>query len=170
MSDTKINSPINPGIAVNNQHKPKELNQGRKIDDREFIPKQYKEVAANMEQQFAEMMLEQMSRTVEESEMSEGGMGMDYYKSLQKSERAKAMTEQNNLGLQNMILDQIYPKRMRNEMALKQYEAQTNRIHQNLPSYKIDRKADTIEMGKNDSTPVSDENTLVRPNADGGLL
>lgn len=170
MSDSTINNlPVNTGLAVNNQVKPKSVEQGPKIDDRQYIPKQYKEVAASMEQQFAEMMLDQMSKTVDESE-SEGGMGMDYYKSLQKSERAKTMTSQNNLGLQDMILNQIYPKRLRNEMGLRQYEAQNNRIHHNLPSYKIDRKVDTIEMGKNDSTPVSDEKALVGTKDDGGLL
>jgi Rod binding domain-containing protein len=162
--------PINTGIPLN-QLKPKAIDRGPKVDDREYIPKQYKEVAASMEQQFVEMMLDQMGKTVDEAENENaGGPGMDYYKSLQKTERAKTMTQQNELGLQNLILDQIYPKRMRNEMALKQYEAQSNRIHQNLPSYKIDRKADTIEMGKNDSTPVSDEKTLVGTKEDGGLL
>ena len=171
MSDPKINNlPINPGISVNKQVKPKSVNQGPQIDDREYIPKQFKEVAASMEQQFAEMMLDQMSRTVDEAESESGGMGMDYYKSLQKSERAKTMTDQNNLGLQNMILDQIYPKRMRNEMALKHYEAQNNRIHHNLPSYKNDTKTDKIEMGKNDSLPVADENTIAGTKEDGGLL
>lgn len=169
MSDTKINPQVLPGIAINNQAKPKAIDQGPKVDDRQYIPKQYKEVAANMEQQFAEMMLDQMSRTVDEAEAESGGMGMDYYKSLQKSERAKTMTAQNNLGLQDMILNQIYPKRMRNEMALKNYEAQNDRIHHNLPSYKIDRKTDTIEMGKNDSNPVSDEKALVGTKEDGGL-
>ncbi len=169
MSDTKINPPINTGIAVNTQAKPLEVKQGKTIDDRQYIPKQFKEVAASMEQQFAEMMVEQMAKTVDESDSEGGGMAMDYYKSLQKGERAKALTEQNNLGLQNMILDQIYPKRMRNEMALKQYEAQANRIHQNLPSYKIDRKTDTIEMGKNDSTPTSDGNAQLDKNESGGL-
>lgn len=171
MSDSKItnNLPQNVGLSVNKQVTPRSLDQGPKIDDRQYIPKQYKEVAANMEQQFAEMMIDQMSRTVDESESEGGGMGMDYYKSLQKSERAKTMTAQNNLGLQDMILNQIYPTRLRNEMALKHYEAQNNRIHQNLPSYKIDRKADTIEMGKNDSTSVSDEKALVGTNEDGGL-
>ncbi len=170
MSDPKIPT-INPGIAVNNQVKARELSQGKTVDDRKYVPQQFKDVAASMEQQFAEMMIEQMNRTVESGdEEGGGGMAMDYYKSLQKSERAKAMTAQNELGLQNMILDQIYPKRMRNEMALKQYEAQANRIHQNLPSYKIDRKADTIEMGKNDSTSISDEKAQLDKKESGGLL
>ena len=123
MSDPKINSlPIIPGIAVNKKAQPRSVDLGPAVDDRHFIPKQYKEVAASMEQQFAEMMLDQMSRTVDEAESENGAAGMDYYKSLQKSERAKTMTMQNNLGLQDVILNQIYPKRIRNEMALKQYE------------------------------------------------
>ena len=171
MSNPVINNlPTIPGIAVNKKVQPKPLDQGPIIDDRQYIPKQYKEVAAGMEQQFAEMMLDQMSRTVDEADSENGAAGMDYYKSLQKSERAKTMTMQNNLGLQDVILNQIYPKRIRNEMALKQYEAQNNRIHHNLPSYKIDKKIDTIEMGKNDSNPVSDEKALVGTKEDGGLL
>ena len=58
---------------------------------------------------------------------------------------------------------------MRNEMALKQYEAQANLIHHNLPSYKLAKKTDTIEMGKNDSTSVSGEKTITGQNSAGGL-
>ncbi|MBC7712486.1 MAG: rod-binding protein, partial [Rhizobacter sp.] len=172
MSDPKIgaNPPVNTGISVEN-NRPKALSteQGQRIDDRKYIPAKYKEVAANMEQQFAEMMIDQMNKTVEENSDGENDAGMDYYKSMQKSDRAKSLTQQNNLGLQDMILNQIYPKRMRTELGLKQYEAQTNRIHHNLPSYKIDKKVDTIEMGKNDSTSVSDGTTPVTIQKDGGL-
>ncbi len=139
------------GIDISNKLPPKSL-ATKPVDDKKYIPKQYQEVAENMEQQFAEFMLNQMNKAIGENE-GEEVPGMDYYKSLQTSERAKMMSKQNNLGLQNVILDQIYPKRMRNEMALKQYEAQAERIHHNLPSYKIDKKDDIIEMGKNDSTP-----------------
>jgi hypothetical protein len=79
------------------------------------------------------------------------------------------MAKQNNLGLQNVILDQIYPKRMRNEMALKQYQAQADLIHHNLPSYKLEKKTDTIQMGKNDSTSVSGNKTITGQNSEGGL-
>jgi len=140
------------GIDVNNKIQPQPIDR-KPVDDKKFIPKQYQEVAESMEQQFAEFMLKQMNKAVDESESQDSGGSMDYYKSLQTTERAKMMAKQNNLGLQNVILDQIYPKRMRNEMALKQYEAQADRIHHNLPTYKIDKKADIIKMGKNDSTP-----------------
>lgn len=156
-------------IEINNNQRPIAIDH-KKVDDRKYIPKQYQEVAENIEQQFAEFMLTQMNKAVEENGNDEGGgTGMDYYKSLQTSERAKMMAKQNNLGLQSVILDQIYPKRLRNEMALKQYEAQADRIHHNLPSYKIDKKTDTIEMGKNDSTSKSSDQAVVGTKKEGGL-
>lgn len=138
------------------------------VDDRKYIPKKYQEVAESMEAQFAETMVKQMNQTIDETPGEDSG-GMDYYKSLQTTERAKMMSQQNNLGLQNVILDQIYPKRMRNEIALKQYEAQADLIHHNLPSYKLQKKTDTIQMGKNDSTSVSGEKTIAGQNSEGGL-
>lgn len=137
------------------------------VDDRKYIPKQYQEVAESMETQFAETMVKQMNQTIDE--IAGEDSGMDYYKSLQTTERAKMMAKQNNLGLQNVILDQIYPKRMRNEMALKQYQAQADLIHHNLPSYKLEKKTDTIQMGKNDSTSVSGNKTITGQNSEGGL-
>jgi Rod binding domain-containing protein len=143
------------GIKVDNTPKPKSIDN-KQVDDKKFIPKQYQEVAESMEGQFAEFMLNQMNKAIGENDGEDsGGGGMDYYKSLQTTERAKMMSKQNNLGLQNVILDQIYPKRLRNELALKQYEAQADRIHHNLPSYKIEKKTDTITMGKNESPQKS---------------
>ena len=156
---------INRGITTQSQQA-KSLDY-KAVDDRKFIPKQYQDVAESMETQFAETMVKQMNQTIDEEPGEDSGM--DFYKSLQTTERAKMMAKQNNLGLQNVILDQIYPKRMRNEMALKQYEAQANLIHHNLPSYKIAQKTDTIEMGKNDSTSVSGDKTISGQNSAGGL-
>ena len=156
---------INHGITTKTQQ-PKSLDY-KAIDDRKYIPKQYQEVAESMETQFAEAMVKQMNETIDEAPGEDSGM--DFYKSLQTTERAKMMAKQNNLGLQNVILDQIYPKRMRNEIALKQYEAQADLIHHNLPSYKLAKKTDTIEMGKNDSTSESDNKVQIRQNSEGGL-
>jgi Rod binding domain-containing protein len=172
MSETRITpTTIYTGISTSKELKSKEIQNKPQIDDKQYIPSRYKEVAANMEQQFVEMMLDQMGKTIDEANPEENNAGMEYYKSLQKSERAKSMTMQNNLGLQDMILNQIYPKRLRNEMALKSYEQQTNQVHHNLPSYKIEQKNDKIDMGKNDSTPVSEPKNVLGPNEiDGGLL
>jgi Rod binding domain-containing protein len=158
---------INRGINLNNLPKPKDLNQKR-IDDKQFIPKQFKDVAVGMEQNFAEMMLNQMNKAVDQNE-TEDSAGMDYYKGLQTSEQAKIMAQKNNLGLQDVILDQIYPKRLRNEMALKQYEAQVDRIHHNLPKLEASIKNDTIIMGKNESTPLNSGEAGTDHNKEGGL-
>ena len=155
MSVPNIDASVNRGISTNTK-KATSVDY-KQVDDKKYIPKQFQEVAESMEGQFAEAMLKQMNQTVDETEGEDSG-GMEYYKSLQTTERAKMMAQQNNLGLQNVILDQIYPKRMRNEMALKQYEAQSNMIHQNLPSYKLEKKTDTIIMGKNDSTSMPSDN------------
>lgn len=161
------NIETNRGISTATlKQQPKSL-EYKAIDDRKYIPKQFQEVAESMETQFAETMVKQMNQTVDEAPGDDSGM--EYYKSLQTTERAKMMAKQNNLGLQTVILDQIYPKRLRNEMALKQYEAQANLIHHNLPSYKLEKKTDTIEMGKNDSTSVSGEKDIAGQNSEGVL-
>lgn len=93
-------------------------------DDTKYIPRPFREVAEGMEKQFAEFMINQMKKTSGESE---GDSGMSYYKSLLTSERANSMTQNNGgLGLQKLILDQVYPKRFRNPQAYAQYEAQGN--------------------------------------------
>lgn len=155
---------INRGINLNTKQA-RSLDT-KPVDDRKYIPKQFQEVAESMESQFAEAMLKQMNQTIDETPGEDSGM--DFYKSLQTSERAKMMSKQNNLGLQNIILDQIYPKRLRNEMALKQYEAQADMIHHNLPSYKLHKNRDTIEMGKNESAPVApDAINKANPSSEG---
>ena len=151
MSVPNIDASVNRGISTNTK-KATSVDY-KQVDDKKYIPKQFQEVAESMEGQFAEAMLKQMNQTVDETEGEDSG-GMEYYKSLQTTERAKMMAQQNNLGLQNVILDQIYPKRM---------------SHQNLPSYKLEKKTDTIEMGKNDSTSVPSEKTTTKHNSEGGL-
>lgn len=164
----KVQLPISRGLETNPEKKAMGLVKKPNVDDTQYVPQQYKDVARSMEEQFVTIMLDQMEKTVDSSEGGDGA-GMDFYKSLEKSERAKIMTSQNNLGLQGMVLDQIYPKRLRNEMALKHYEAQNSQIHQKLPSYKIDRKTDTIEMRQNDSTSLSDHSQSSKTIEDGGL-
>lgn len=87
---------INRGINTNNTKQAKSL-EYKAIDDRRFIPKQYQEVAESMESQFAETMVKQMNQTIDETPGEDSGM--DYYKSLQTTERARMMAKQNNHGL-----------------------------------------------------------------------
>lgn len=153
MSINQLPPTINRGISTQKETKSYDTNQKSAVDDRQYVPDQYKDVAQNMEQQFVEIMLDQMEKTVDQSDL-DSGQGMDYYKSLEKLERAKIMASQNNLGIQDMVLNQIYPKRLRNEVAFKNYQAQNSLIHKNLPSYKIDTKNDTIIKRQNDSTSL----------------
>lgn len=164
MSITNLNP--NRGISTDDTKRPKSL-EYKSVDDRKYIPRQFQDVAESMETQFAETMVKQMNQTIDETPSDD--TGTDYYKSLQTTERAKMMAKQNNLGLQSVILDQIYPKRLRNEMALKQYETQADLIHHNLPSFKLQNKTDRIEMGKNESTSLSGDKTLTKQSSEGGL-
>ena len=98
-------------------------------DDLKYIPKPYKDVAGGMEKQFAEFMINQMNKTTGEQSSDDG---MDYYKSLLTEERAKTLTQSGGgLGLQKLILDQIYPQKFRNEHAYHQYEKQANALNKN---------------------------------------
>ncbi len=143
------------GLPFNQIQKPKEVQSNdTKIDDRRYIPKQYQDVAKGLEQQFAELMINEMNKTMGEED--DAGPGMDYYKSLQNTERAKTLTEQNMLGLQDVILNQIYPKRMRNEVAFKHYEDMMGKkLNHNLPTLNKPEKSDTITIKRNDSSEAA---------------
>jgi len=160
-------SEISKGIAVN-QQKSIETDKVHQ-DDTRFIPKKFKDIASKMEQQFAEYMINEMNKTVESNGSEVSDSSMDYYKGLLTSKRAEVMADQNNLGLQKVILDQIYPKRLRNEMALKNYERQAELIHRNLPSYKIVENHDKITMGKNESPQTSSQEAAGEVKQNGGL-
>lgn len=92
------------------------------VEDYKYIPNPYKKVASGMEKQFAEFMITQMQNS---TGATDGNSASKYYKSLLNSERAEIMaTKDQGLGLQKVILDQIYPERMRTPLAYKQFLAQ----------------------------------------------
>lgn len=102
------------------------------IDNKRYIPKPYLETAQSMEQQFAEFMLEQMQKTTGQ----EGDTASDYYKSLQRTEQAEQMAQSGSgLGIQDLILDQIYPKSRRSEMAYNAYKQQQEAQMGSRPSF-----------------------------------
>lgn len=90
--------------------------------DDAFIPSAYRDVASGMEKMFSQMMLEHMERTAEKAE-EDDSPATKFYSSLQMDQRADAMTEQ-GLGVQQMILDQIYPKELRTEANMQALAAQ----------------------------------------------
>lgn len=119
-------------IKVNKENIPTKLSAEKakpQESDLKYIPDPYKKIAKGMEKQFAEFMISQM-------EKSTGSKAKDsasqYYKSLMTSERAEVMASKDQgMGLQQVILDQIYPKWKRTPLSynnyLKQIESQVIR-------------------------------------------
>ena len=90
---------------------------------KEFIPDKFKEVAGSMEQQFSEMMLQEMHKTIDRTEPENNAE--TFYKSLQTQEYAKSLSNgDDGTGLKKMILEQIYPQHMRNEINFRRFQGQ----------------------------------------------
>ncbi len=101
-----------------------------------FIPKPYRDVAQAMEKQFIEHMLDQMSKTVPGQEKKDSSTR--FYESMLKSERASLMAENNGgLGIQEMILNKIYPK--------------SSNSHRNLNAYKRNAPNELVAKSINDT-------------------
>lgn len=105
-----------PAQTVQQAQSPRNRSQ---VKDRHFIPEPYKKVAEGMEKQFAQYMLEQMDNSIDRAD--DPSSAMDYYDSVMREERANAMASNSELGLQKVILDQIYPERMRNQFAYQRF-------------------------------------------------
>ena len=93
------------------------------------IPKPYRDVARGMEQQFIQYMVEQMKRTIDPAKKASSAL--KYYHSVLNRHQADMMAKNNEgLGLQKVILDQIYPihKRYRSNPnhGIRQYEENTS--------------------------------------------
>lgn len=106
-----------------------EVNPSKKapVDNYQYVPKNYKNVAKKMESQFLEFMLKKMkdSITTDEPVSSE----REFYDGLLNTEHANNMSETNRgKGIQKLILDEIYPQRLRNKYT---YESMEKRNAQN---------------------------------------
>ncbi len=90
------------------------------ISQREYIPEAYKKVARGMEKQFLEFMIEQMNKTTGSSKTP--STAMNYYQALLTGKRAETMTHnKDGMGIQDIILNQIYPREKRNKLAYEAY-------------------------------------------------
>ena len=108
MTDIKIHR---PHITNHNVQKPKKFE-----DSSKYIPEKVKDFAKANEKAFAKLMLKEMNKSV--SKYSNDASA-DFYQGLLTDEQAQAMVEKNNgLGLQKLILDQIYPEHLRNQAQL----------------------------------------------------
>jgi Rod binding domain-containing protein len=94
------------------------------IEERKYIPKPYQDVAKKMEGQFIQFMVEQMKKTAGQSEPDSAAT--NYYKGMLTEQQSRSIAGQDGgLGLQELILNQIYPKRLRNQTAYGAYKQQT---------------------------------------------
>lgn len=126
-------------LSIANQRVPVSENE-------HYIPEPYKKVARGMEEQFANFMLEEMNKTTGDSSTDSASQ---YYKGLMTAERAKIMSESDQgLGLKKVILEQIYPKRLRNKIAFENFVARDKAQQAMLKKNSIEmyKKADRTQQ------------------------
>lgn len=98
-----------------------------KAYSKEYIPKEFKNVAQGMEEQFLRFLIEQMKKSIDREKPE--GSAMNYYNSVLDQERAKTMSKTNEgLGIQQLILDQIYPRQYRNKENYQLYQQQAQAL------------------------------------------
>jgi Rod binding domain-containing protein len=84
------------------------------VKKEQHIPKEYMDVAKGFERQFAKQLIEEMKKTVERTE--EQSTGEKIFESLLDDEYAQTLADsERGLGIKDMVLEQIYPQRMRNK-------------------------------------------------------
>lgn len=118
-------------------------------DKRNLIPEPYKKVAADMEAQFAQFMLQQMNKTVDHAE--EPSQALKYYRSLLTQENSESLSQSGGgLGVQDLILNQIYPEHLRTKQNYQQFLNSQNRYKkQNIQM----NESKNIESGNQTSGP-----------------
>ena len=143
----------NRGIHLNSKDKPIKVDQPKPAkDNKEFIPDPYKKVANGMERQFVEFMVNQMNKTVGKED--EQDSGMNYYKSLLNSERSKSITEnRGGVGVQELILNQIYPERLRTPQNHQAFLNRNKNVYekQNLEMHNHPKKEQKIGINKQEA-------------------
>ncbi len=83
--------------------------------DLQKVPKQYRDIAKGMEQQFVQFMVEQMNKTAPSQEPESSAV--KFYKSLLNERHSEIMTNQDEgLGIQRLILEQIVPDHLKERM------------------------------------------------------
>ncbi len=130
----EINNLANKSIPIKNQ---------KYVDTTKYIPEPYKKVAKGMEAQFAQFMLEQMQKTIHKS--TPESSAEKYYRSLLTQERADKLVSKGGLGIQEMILNQIYPQRLRNKITYEAYQQQHAQNNQR-PIIKMSSPKNDIKM------------------------
>ena len=93
-----------------------------------YIPEPYKKVAGSMEKEFLNFMITKMNQTIKSD--SKNSSAMDYYQGIMNKERSSIMAKNNGgLGIQKLILDQIYPSHLRNNVTFKYFKRSQEKMN-----------------------------------------
>ena len=110
-------------------------------DDSKFIPDPYKKVASSMETQFLNFMISKMKNTIDKNNPESSAV--EYYNGLINKERSDIMSKNNGgLGIQKLILNQIYPSHLRNKAS---YEYFMKNLQPNANKQKIQKYSSNLE-------------------------
>ena len=112
-----------------------------KSNDSKFIPDPYKKVASSMETQFLNFMISKMKNTINKNNPESSAI--EYYNGLINKERSDIMAKNNGgLGIQKLILNQIYPPHLRNKAS---YEYFMKNLQPNANKQKIQKYSPDVE-------------------------
>lgn len=76
--------------------------------NKQQMMKQLNEVANGMEEQFANLLIKEMKKSVDKTE--DGSTAMQIYESMLDQEYARILAQQGQLGLSDVIVKQLAPK------------------------------------------------------------
>lgn len=91
------------------------------------IAKEIYDVAEGMETQFVNHLINEMSKSVESSE--DESTAQSFYQSMLNNERATAISKKGEIGLKDLIIDQLSP--MRKNKSIKTEMGSPNQFEQN---------------------------------------
>ena len=95
------------------------LNRGGKQNTGEARKAEIRKVAVEFQSLFVEMMLKSMRETVNKDTLTGGGHGDEVYGSMLDREYATAISRRGNIGLAEMIEQQMLAQEFGNEKAIK---------------------------------------------------
>lgn len=82
------------------------------------VPKEYMEVAEGMETQFVNNLIQQMRKSIQKNKPESSSE--KFYNSMLDFKRAGQIAKHNSIGLKEMILNQIYPRFKKQNIASQQ--------------------------------------------------
>lgn len=104
--------------------------------NRHFIPDEMKKVAESYEKQFAQFLLKEFHKSIPKSQGE--STAKDIYEGWMINEQSDAISKsRDGLGIKDLILDEVYPRKYRNEAAYNSFlQARANQALQAQRAYK----------------------------------